>query len=763
MVTAVNVSSVCTDDWEHALISGNGRQGVLCYGTPAALRLTFSHERLFLPVDEPLDPPDTGSILAELRSLCYAGRFQDAADAVVRLAVAQDARYARLRQVDPFVGAATLTVVPRGRPGGHTGWRRSVDFATGVVAQAWSDAAGWVRQRVFASRPHDVVVLRLRGDAPLSARLRLGPIAGTPPVPIEFATEASPPTAGPESPASLALTARFTQRWPGSLAGYRVECRVHTRGGTVRAEPDGTLLLDGVEEVLLLARTTIGLQPAGAAGRAGPAWDDVPADFETLLRAHPAMHGELLGRCRLDLGGPAAGPVEALLAGPPGPALVQRLFDAGRYAVISASGDLPPNLQGVWSGTFAPAWSGGYTLDGNLAAALASAAATGTPELLLPLFDLLDAHAADFRRNAERLYRASGPLLPPHLTSHGRHNHFTKRWCLTFWTAGAAWMGHIYTEYWRHTGDRNFLHERALPFLRAAAEFYAAFLDERDGVACFAPSYSPENSPASMAEAGTQASINATMDVAAVRGLLRTLIEHDDPDSPRWRALLERLPGYRVDADGALAEWLWPGLPNNHAHRHASHLFGLWYDADPELVEDPVLRRAAATAVRVRLGWWREHGDEMAYGLVQLGLAAAALDLGEEAYQALQHLAARYWRANLVSTHNAGAIFNIDICGGLPAVVVAMLARHRSGRVDLLPAAPAAWPTGSLHGVLLRDGVLLVSLTWSGSRVTAELVSERERRVEVSAPGLTPGRRTARAVAMPARTVVRVSFDRDAR
>jgi hypothetical protein len=42
-----------------------------------------------------------------------------------------------------------------------------------------------------------------------------------------------------------------------------------------------------------------------------------------------------------------------------------------------------------------------------------------------------------------------------------------------------------------------------------------------------------------------------------------------------------------------------------------------------------------------------------------------------------------------VSTHNAGAIFNTDICGGLPAVVVAMLVRVRGDRIDLLPADDA--------------------------------------------------------------------------
>src|SRR5690606_38540810 len=132
--------------------------------------------------------------------------------------------------------------------------------------------------------------------------------------------------------------------------------------------------------------------------------------------------------------------------------------------------------------------------------------------------------------------------------------------------------------------------------------------------------------------------------------------------------------------------------------------------------------------IRARLAWWRTNGDEMAYGLVQLGLAAAALGLADEAWQALAQLAGRYWRANLVPTHNVAEIFHIDICGGLPALVVAMVVRGRPGRVDLLPALPATWSRGAIRGVLLRDGISIRSLTWTPYSVAVELRSE-ERRV----------------------------------
>ncbi len=759
----VNVSKLCPDDWEHALVTGNGRQGAACYGGPAAVRVTLSHERLFLPVDEPLEPPDTGAALPRLRDLLYAGQFQAAADEVMAIAIRGDARYRELRQSDPFIGAATVTfTADRAR---DEGWRRSVDHRSGLVTQR---CAG-LRQDVFVSRPHDLVVIRLRAQRRqrrpteqrrqrrpteqlrrsrsteyICGRLHLGPIAGpiaAPPVPIAFTSTATPDR--------MRLRAAFPRQFENALAGYTVDCRVRASGGRIEVNlADTSLHIRNAYEVLLLIRTTVG-QATGA--------EDPAMGFDELLVEHTTVHRGLFDRCRLELGSTRGGTgtgmtTEQLVGGAVTPELVETLFDAGRYTVICASGTLPPNLQGVWSGTFTPAWRGGYTLDGNLATALAAAGPTGTPELLLPLFDLVEAHLPDFRDNAWRLHRMPGILVPPHLTSHGRHNHFTARWCLTFWTAGAAWLARLYYDYWRFTGDRAFLRNRALPFMREAAAFYTAFATG-DGTFCFAPSYSPENEPLGT---HSQAAVNATMDVAAVRDLMTNL--HEATGEGRWRTWCARLPQYQVDPGGTLAEWLWPGLRDNHAHRHASGLFGLWYEPDPALLDDRRLRRAATESVRGRLGWWRggeddEGGDEMAFGLVQLGLAAASLGLAEEAYEALCRLATRYWRPNLVSTHNVGAIFNTDICGGLPALVTSMLVSARGNQVWLLPALPAAWPAGSIHGALLRGGVRVDRLSWSGDLVEVELSSREDAAWTVCASDQSPV-----AVSLRAGQVQRVTF-----
>ncbi len=672
------------------MVTGNGRQGALCWGGPDELRLTVSHERLFLPLGPPLDPPDTARILPQLRDLLDRGRYADAARAVCDAAVAGEPAYADTVWIDPLIGAATLTVRPRPR-GPARDVRRTTDTATGLVTIAWTDDAGAVAMECFASRPADAIVVRLRADGGFAGTLRLAPIDGTPPRPYSATVD------------GLTLTATFgAATWPGALSGYRVR---------VDGDPDLT------GDAVLVIRTLLPGDPE----------PELTPDFDALLAGHAAAHGDLMSRVHLDLGGVTAG----------GPATVERLFDAGRHLVVSSTGDLPPTLQGVWSGTWTPPWSSGYTLDGNLPAAVAGLLPTGTPELMLPVFDLIEAVRDDLRRNARRLYGARGLLTPVHLSTHGRQNHFGPVWCQTFWTAGAGWLSRLYADYWRYTGDRAFLRDRAWPFLRETAEFALDFVQVRDGRAVFAPSYSPENAPATT---GSQACVDATMDVAITRDLLTNVLAVaaelgiDDPDAPRLRELLAALPGYRI-ADGLLAEWCRPGLADQPAHRHASHLWPLWYEPDPLITGDPAVRAAAVATVRSRLAWWEgTEADEMAYGLVQLGLAAAALGLAEEAWTTVGRMAGRYWRPSLVPTHNRDAIFNVDIAGGLPAVVAAMLLRSAHGRLDLLPAVPAAWPRGRVTGLAARDAVTVRELRWEPGSAEAVLCARRDVRLTVGAP-----------------------------
>ena len=676
------------------------------------------------------------------------GKYQDAADLVVRLADQEG--YGGKRWTDPFIPAFDLQIgmTPHGAV---RDYQRSVDFQTGVAAVQWADDRGAFCRRLFVSRADDVIAVSITGPGKggVTCQLALaarpaknqggwGPEAAFKDGIKEVITAASPDF--------LSYRSSFARNWPGGLQGYEGGARVVTTGGTVKAEKNH-ITITAADEVTLLIRVELLTDYSRSKlpiikeslGKINP-------DFTKLLAPHVALHGNLFNRVRLDLGGGAQHNLssEKLIAssgvGRLSPALLEHVFDAARYNIISSSGDVFPNLQGIWNGTWGPPWSGDYTLNGNVPCALAADLTGNLPECLLPFFDYLESHLPEFRENAKRLYGCRGIHVPSRTSTHGYNNHFDETWPMTFWTAGAAWMSRFYYDYALYTGDREFLAKCAVPFMKESALFYEDFLIAGpDGKLLFSPSYSPENNPSNNP---SQACVNATMDIAATRELLTNLISacrslHTDADGiTRWRAMLDKLPAYQINADGAVKEWTTPLLQDNYAHRHVSHLYGLFAGLPADVAADAKLRQAFRVALEKRMEVRRrENGGIMAFGLVQMGLAADSLRDAGIAYEVVDWLTNCFWDVNFVSTHNPKSLFNTDICGGLPAVVLRMLVDSEPGRIALLPALPKQWPGGSIQGALCRGAVEVHKLQWSPGEITAVLRSKTSQDVDVSLPG----------------------------
>jgi hypothetical protein len=420
-------------------------------------------------------------------------------------------------------------------------------------------------------------------------------------------------------------------------------------------------------------------------------------------------------------------------------------FAAGRRNVLASTGELPPTLQGVWQGTWSPAWSADYTMNGNVQlGALAAALWTGMPEIMPSLFRLVRPFAEDFRSNARRIFGREGMLLPARLTTHGHANHFLRDYPHEFWLGNGPWLLRMAADYIQVTGDTSPIDDWLWEFAVEILGFSAGVL--RDGAGILSPSYSPENTPAG---GDNPLATDAGADIAALHdgftvGAWLASLRGDDARREVWTSARASLPEYRVAADGTLAEWggAWP---EHIEHRHASQLQGLWYDPDPRLLEG-ALKEAAIETVRAKVAWRAENPAkppgrmEMAFGLSSIGLAAAALGDSESAYQCALWLARDHFTPALTTTHDAGAIFNLDASGALPAVVAAMLVGSSPGHIRLLPALPHQWPAGRATGLGVRIGGTVVELQWSKDTVSfvLDLPSTtrwlRSEGVEVSFP-----------------------------
>ena len=701
--------------WEESLVSGNGTLGALVPGDPSKERIIFSHEKLFMPEYPPTEAPDLASHMDKIREWVIAGKGDKAAEFAVELG--NEVGIEGLIWTDPLIPACQLEIETL-NPEKVINYARGVDFESGETITAWETESGFFERRLFTSRPDQLIALHIAApDSDLNIRVRLATLPQTDEE-MDHEAEAfmedkliEDVRTKVDETGWLSYTTEFKKKWDGSLKGYLVECRVIPTGGTMKAS-DGWLLITDADELFVLSRILLSYDMPLPAKTALHEYE-IP-DYKKLLAEHRAVHGEMFHRFSLEIGGgeyfPLAEDLQASSSfGNLNPSYLNQLCKAARYLLISSTGEIPPTLQGIWGGTWRPAWSGDFTLNGNVPSAIASGLNTNFREVTEAYINYMFSMYSDFRDNARDLYDAPGIFVPSRTSSDGKTYHYAKPYPHLFWYAGGAWTSQFLFDYWQYTGDDSFLREKAIPFMLDAAAFYKHILVEgEDGGYNFIPSYSPEIGPLGH----HPVVINATMDVAALKQLIRNLLYLNyagyltEFDEQGWTSVLKGLPEYGIDEEGDLKEWIWPGLKNDNSHRHASHLYPLFYEVDPEFKERPELIEAAKTAIEKRLEYRRgKQGAEMAFGLVQKGLAAAHIGDTEHAFECVDWLCNSYWSPAQTSYHDPGEIFNVDIAGGLPAVVTEMILQSSVDKLILLPALPEQWSQGSIKGVGTRCGV----------------------------------------------------------
>jgi alpha-L-fucosidase 2 len=744
------VSSQPARTWEEGLLAGNGTIGANVLSRPLKERIIFTHERLFLPQGPPLMPPDTAARLFEIRRLIDRGLYKQATQLAFDLSGQESFMYP-----DPFVPAFDLTIL-MDSDGELSDYARSVDFQTGEATVHWADKRGVFERRLFVSRKHGVAVVSIRGAQAGAVNCQLALEPRRPSDKLEAKQVERSDEVFKECVADIVADAdawgltyrnRFTKAYPGSIQALEGVARVVAMGGTRSTGNKGTMVIQGADQVLILIDIRMLYDPeVSQLDEMKSSLATLPADYAKLLDGHAKVHGALFNRMRLDIGGGAdhQRTTEELLANSsfekPNRALIEKEFDAGRYNIISCTGELPPTLQGCWGGTYVPGWASDFTHNGNVPSAIAANMMGNMPELMLAYTSYIESIVPWLEINAKHMFGARGVVLPSRSTTNGFNNALAPTFAGGFWVGGAGWAAHFFYDYYLYTGDRDFLAEHALPFMEKAALFFEDYLYEGpNGKLIFSPTQSPENTPGN---SNSQGSFNATMDVAVARELLKNLIsasgelERNEDKIPRWQEMLQKMPEYTIDDNGVIKEWLTPRLANRDSHRHSSQLYPLYDGMPEEIALRPELQAAFRKSIEYKLDkhWKNNQRGFMSFGLVQLGQASTSLGESELAYHCLRHLVNRFWLSNLASMHNHRALFNMDISGGMPAVIIKMLVASDRGRIQLLPALPAAWPVGRIEGVLCRGAIEIRCLQWDGNRIEVTLNSARSQTVVLELP-----------------------------
>lgn len=748
--------------WREALPLGNGQMGAAVYGGVGTERVLLTHEDLWVlpkaaglpdiahmlspetlalaqkatPTDE---LPNISENLTRVRELLAANRVREA-EGIYRDALI--AKGYRPALEVPYPLGDLCVRMPAGK--GFIDYERSLALNRGEALVRWTDDDTRFVRRQFVSRADDCFVWEMKASQ--SGQIHAG-------ISLEIHDVRDQQTFRPpvaDLPIDVACRSDgdfiyYAARRPDGSDDFGAVARIICFDGSCSNAADGWTV-SGASQVLVIIKVFPKGERAQRWATLKEQIERFPADYEVLRKAHEEVHRPLFDRVQVDLGASQedrARPNEVLLLdayqGKASLALLEKLWAFGRYLLIASAHTQgqPSPLIGLWCGEYRGFWAFNMVNE-NLQLQYWQAFSGNMPELLLPVFDYFESKMTDFRQNARCLYDCRGIYVPaPTTPASGLLKMVVPH--IIYWTGAAGWVGQLYYQYYRYTGNRVFLKERALPWLREVALFYEDFFETgADGFYKSSPSNSPENPPHNQWDGRAmcpdgETAVNATMDFAIAREVLTQLIEGErivgEPDCAQehWASMLEKIPAYQKNEYGGIREWMDARFADNEHHRHLSHLYplfpGLEVDERHPFYENFAegLRRRARMNLGQLSNWTLPHE---ACAFARIGDATGAENclnlLGRGFLLNNLYTVANDWRAMGIGNELAWSPVQLDANMGTAAAIQEMLLVSRPTALHLAPALPPSWRRGHAHGLLALAG-LVVDIQWEDATLRARV------------------------------------------
>lgn len=728
MKDKVLINKYPSSNWQSASPIGNGRLGALVMGSIYNERIIINHESLFNGgVNK--DIPDISYALKEVRQLMDEKKYQEAERYYTNELTKKG--YIDVKKGEFFPAFDLHFIYPT--LGAFSDYSRELNLEEGISRITFKEKGDLVTREMFASFSDDFLVLNIKKDKPFSISVALD-----------------------QRDILDSLThdgkyLNFIEKFESIVVDKYIYSTVITKAGLKYSgiakilETDGLIKTDDYKCPLAIdmqgkteLSNSISISKSTyltividveedlvSFDKMKEIIDSINGTFDSLKNNHIKAFKKLYNRTTINIvEGENCSNEELLLSSYNGNVdlrLIEKAADYGRYLLLSSSYGckLPANLQGVWNGDYSPAWSSTYFNNENLEMCYWQAFKGDLLETLMPVFDLYDSLKDDYRLNAKNLFGCRGILLPLFMDNKsGKKDNLQPH--VLYWTGSSAWIAKFYYDYYLYSLDYEFLIKRAFPFMKESALFYEDFyvVDENGYLKSY-PSDSPENR-ANGDFAGAKeisCSINATMDFALLKELLTNLINvaethnFSEPKLFKWKEMLNKIPPYQINEDGAIKEWIHDDFKDNYMHRHLSHIYPLFPGDEISADSDSFLFDAFKIAINKRLNCGLT--EQTGWSFAHMANVYARLGDGDGLLNALGLITRFCMNDNLFTFHNdnrnMGATltylhankkpFQIDANMGFTSAIYEMLIYSKDNKIKIFPALPNVLKRGEAKGL----------------------------------------------------------------